>query len=629
MSDIDFEVIGVMSPSMRIRAEEWRAEHNEAWVPLRYNTTLPYACRSCRHLQIIGRLRDGVSAEQAAREVETRTSVMRKQFPAFYPTTGFTAVTSLQDAIVGRSVASSLWIILGVAALVLIAAIANAGSLGLSQLFVRHNELVVRQSLGATPARIAMLLVGESIAQALVASGAGVLLALAATAWLRAHASAFLPRASELAIDPLVVAICAGAAVLSGIVIGLIPALRARRWSLVVNSRGVISTRSSAQKVLVGVNVALSVVLLVGSTLLLRSVRNLFSIPPGFDATNAVSFRMAVESKKYAEPDALLALYERFQSDARQVPGVTSIALTSQLPIAENEDYAGSVAEERAGTGNPGDAPSAQRFAITPGYFATLRIPIVRGRAFTNNEPEPVIILNETAARTLYPDGDAMNKRVRIGGGDNPYRRVVAIVGDVAPGDLGARPVLQAYLPLQDFGPPTEVTGIVRTTGRASDLREAMRRIDPDIPFYRVAALSTLVARSEARRQFVLACLTSFSIVVLVLAMIGVYGLLALFVTSRRRELALRAALGASGAGVFRFVLRQGVQLAGFGILAGLGVSLLLGRFLAAMLYGVRNGDPATLFGVTAMLALATAAACAIPAWRASRIAPEAALRDE
>jgi putative ABC transport system permease protein len=631
MSDSDFEVIGVMPPRTRMTPDEWRTERTDAWVPLRYNTTLEWACRSCRHLRVFGRLRDGVTAEQAAREAETFTATLRRAYPDQYPTHGWVAVDSLQDVVVGRQVASSLWMILGVAGLVLVAAIANAGSLGLSELFVRHNELVVRQSLGATPGRIAAMLVLESVAQALLASIAGAGLAYAAVEWLRANAGAFLPRAADLAVDPVVLAICVGIAVLSGAVIGMLPALRARKWSLVVNNRGLVAGRSRAQQVLVGMNVALSVVLLVGSTLVLRSVRNLFATPAGFDARNALSFRMAVEGERYDDPKVLAALYDRFLAEARQLPGVESIALTSQLPFAENQDNAGITVE--GVTRNAGDAPNAQRFAVTPAYFATLKVPILGGRAFNAGDTaagEPVIVVNETAARMLWPRGSALGKRMRLGGGDDaPWRRVVGIVGNIAPGDLGAEPIGQAYLPLPQFGPPSEVTMVARTMTGAEPLRNVLRRLAPNAPVYKVAALRDLVARSEARRQFVLALLTAFSAVVLALAMIGVYGILSLFVASRRRELALRVALGASAVGVFRLVLSQGLRLAGIAIVAGIAASLVLGRFLAAMLYGVRNGDPATLLTVVAMLAVATTIACALPAWRAARVAPEATLREE
>lgn len=384
---------------------------------------------------------------------------------------------------------------------------------------------------------------------------------------------------------------------------------------------------------LVGINVALSVILLIGTVLVLRSVRNLFATPPGFEAANVISFRIAVAGQQYDDAKLLSALYDRFTREGRQLPGVQSVALTSQLPFAEDQDNAGLTAEERAAEARVGDGPDAQRFAVSADYFQTLLIPILRGRAFTPSDvadSEPVVILNDTAARALWSDGNALGKRVRVAGGEgNPFRRVVGIVGDVAPGDLGARAKPQAYLPIAQFT-TSDVTGIARMTAPdAAPLRALMHRLDPDIAFYRIATLPSLVAGSEARRRFILACLTSFSIVALVLAMIGVYGILSLFVSSRTRELGLRMALGASAAGVFRLVLSQGLRLVGAGLLIGIAASLFLGRFLATILFGVATAEPATLLPVLALLLVASAVACAIPAWRAARVAPDAALRDE
>jgi predicted permease len=632
MSDVEFEVIGVMPPRMRMIDSEWRDQQIDAWVPLRYNTTLESACRSCRHLRIFGRLRPKVTIDQASREIEQLTAPMRRAYPRDYPERGWTAVQSLQDIIVGRSVASSLWIILALAAVVLIAAITNAGSLRLSELFVRQNEIVVRQSLGATPQRIASMLILESTVQAIAASLVGIGIAYAAVTWLRMRAGSFLPRAADLVVDPTVVAICVATAIFSGIAIGLIPAFRARRWSLIATGRGVVSSRSSAQMLLVGINVALSVILLVGTVLVLRSVRNLFATPPGFETANVISFRVAVAGQRYDDAKVLFGLYDRFINEGQQLPGVQSVALTSQLPFAEDQDNAGLTPEDRAATAKPGDFPDAQRFAVTADYFKTLRIPLLRGRAFTradSADSEPVVILNDTAARALWTNGNALDQRVRVAGQGNPFRRVVGIVGDVAPGDLGARAKAQAYLPIAQFA-PTDVTGIARMTAPdPAPLRALMHRLDPDVAFYRIATLPSLVAGSEARRRFILACLTSFSIVALLLAMIGIYGILSLFVTSRTRELALRMALGASATGVFRLVLSQGLRLVGAGLLIGVAASLFLGRFLATILFGVATADPATLLPVLALLLGASAIACAIPAWRAARVAPDAALRDE
>ena len=634
LSDLPHEVIGVMPPRTRLLAMEWRGERTDAWVALRYNTTLDWACRSCRHLFIVGRLRDGVTADQAARETETLTAALRRAYPDFYSSRSRVEVKSLKESVVGRQVRSSLWIVLAISLIVLLAAISNAAGLRLSELFRRQNEIAVRQSLGATPRTVALMLVGESLAQSIVASIAGIGLASLAIRWLRARAGAFLPRSADLAMDPAVAAIAAGIAIIAGILIGLVPAMRARRWSLRAEGRGIVSSRAAALRLLVGVNVALSVVLLAGSALLLRSVRNLFSMSSGLDPQHVVSFRMSVGTNQYEDPVKLFGLWDRFVAEAKTTPGLESIALTTQLPFAENNDNAGLHAEDRIGKEVPGEAPSGQRFAVTPDYFSALRIPIRRGRAFTNadiTKSEPVAILNETAARMLWPNGDALDKRVSLGGagGDNPYRRVVGIVGDVAPGDLGAAPMAQAYLPLTQFYASTDVTGVARTRGDVAAIRDVMRRLDPEVAFYRVRDLSTLVKESETRRTFILACLSAFSIVAVALAMIGVYGMLSLLVSSRTRELGLRLALGSTNSGVFRFVLSQGMRVIGAALVAGIAASFFLGRLLESLLFGVPNGDPMTLASVAVLLGAAAFLASAMPAWRAARLSPMRALHEE
>jgi putative ABC transport system permease protein len=633
MSDVPFEVIGVMPPRTRLLATEWRGERVDAWVPLRYNTSLEWACRSCRHLYVVGRLRNGVTADQAARETELLTAAMRRAYPDAYSSGSWVAVKSLYEAVVGKQVRSSLWIVLAVSLIVLLAAISNAAGLRWTELFRRQNEISVRQSLGATPMRLAALLVGESLAQSLVASVAGIGLAMLAIRWLRAHAFAFLPRSADLAMDPLVAAVAAGIAIVSGILIGLVPGIRARRWSLRMEGRGVVSSRASALRLLVGVNVALSVVLVAGSMLMLRSVRNLFATPPGVDMRNVVSFRVSVGTNQYDDEAKLHGLYDHFLAQAKETPGVESAALTTQLPFAENNDNAGLLAEDRAGRGPSGDSPNAQRFAVSPDYFAALRIPLRRGRAFNtadNAGSEPVVILNETAARTLWPGGDALGRRVRIGGGDgNPFRRVVGVTGDVAPGDLGAPLKPQVYLPLPQFPGATEVTGVARTATGGAPLRELMRRLDPDVAFYRIRNLSELIDESESRRMFLLSCLSAFSAVAVALAMIGVYGMLSLLVSSRTRELGLRLALGSTNARVFRFVMSQGLRVIGGAVVAGVVASFFLGRLLQSLLFGVANGDPLTLMSVVAILGTATLLAAALPALRAARVSPMRALHEE
>ncbi|HJQ41037.1 MAG TPA: ABC transporter permease [Thermoanaerobaculia bacterium] len=632
ISDIPMEVIGVMPPRTRILEGEWRGQPADAWITLRYNTTLSYSCRGCRHLRVFGRLRDGVTIDQATREAETFTAGLRKAYPNDYSSKSYVAVQSLHDMIVGRQVTSSLWIVFAVAVMVLLAAVSNAAGLRLSELFIRQKEIVVRQSLGATPARLATMLIAESLIQASLASLLGFGIAVAGIRWLRAHSAEFLPRAMDLAIDPAVVATCIAIALLSGALIGWIPAWRARNWATRAEGRGIVSSRAATLRILVGVNVALSVVLLAGSALLLRSVRNLFSTPPGFQATNVVSFRIALGSNRHNDYAVQLALHERFMTQATQLPGVQSIAMSSQVPFAENNDNASMTREEDRNQPN-GDAPDAQRFAISPGYFDTLRVPILRGRAFNaadRTKSEPVLILNQTAARVLFGNGDALGRRVQIGGGDdNPFRRVVGVVPDIQPGDLGAPAMAQAYLPLTQFGDASEETVVARTTGDVMELRELLRRIDPDVAVYKINKLDSLVTASEARRTFILTCIAAFSAVAVALAMIGVYGMLSLMVSSRTRELGLRLALGSTNAGVFRFVVAQALRVVVFALFVGVMASLFLGRLLQSLLYGVANGDPMTIATVIALLATATFIAAAPPAVRAARVSPMRALHEE
>jgi len=396
--------------------------------------------------------------------------------------------------------------------------------------------------------------------------------------------------------------------------------------------RGIVSSRAATLRILVGVNVALSVVLLAGSALLLRSVRNLFAAPRGFQSKSVSTFRLSIGSNRQSEIAQQVALYDRFSEQAMRQPGVDAIAFTTQLPFAENNDNAGMTVEGRV-SATPGDAPSAQRFAISADYFRALMIPILRGRAFNaqdTQKSEPVTILNQTAARMLFGNGDALDHRVQLGGGDgNPFRRVVGVVADVAPGDLGAPATAQAYLPLAQFYDASEVTGIARTSGNVMALRDLMRRIDPDVAFYRISKLDSLVHESEARRTFILTCIASFSIVTLLLAMIGIYGMLSLMVSSRTREIGVRIALGSTNAGVARFVASSALRIVAIALSFGLAASVLLGRFLSALLFGVANGDPVTLAVVAALLASASLAACAIPAFRAARIEPIRALHEE
>lgn len=627
------EVIGVMPPGTRIREGEWRGSGADAWVPLRYASGQPRACRSCRHIRVYGRLADGASLESASREIEALTDSFRRQYPEDYPPHGFTRLVPLREAIVGRMVTGSLWILLAVAAMVLIIAMANAGNLALAGFLRRRNELAIRRSLGASRGRIVRQILGETLFQALVASAIGVPLAAAAIGWIRASAGVNLPRAADLRLDWGIAGIAVLLALVSGLVTGMIPAWRTGAW--LRHGTRVSDDQGKTRAVLVGTNIALSFILVSASVLLLRSVTNLFSIDPGFEPAGVLTFQAWPGSERWDEPQEALALYDRLIADLSALPGVSVAAITTQLPFAGNTDNASLHAEDRPDELSSA-APDAHRFGVTPGYLEAIRLPLQRGRFFTRDDTsgsEPVVVLNETAARVLWPDADPIGRRVRVAGGDdNPFRTVVGIVGDVRHGDLGADVWPQAYVPLSQF-PWGPFIAVVRTSGSPESLiapsREVVRRIDPEIPIYSVTTLESLVAGSEALRKFLLALLGAFALVAVALSMIGIYGILAFAVASRRREVGIRMALGATASRVVGLVLSQGMTIVVLALLVGLAGAVAAGRFLESLLFGVTSRDLATLALTFAGLAFSALLASMIPAWRASRVDPNQALREE
>lgn len=629
------EVIGVMPGRTRIRESEWQGAPVDAWVALKYSASLPRACRGCRHLRAYARLAESATLESAAREVEAFTDALRTRYPDEYPRNGFVRLVSLQDSIVGRPAERALWILLGVAALVLLVAIANAANLALAQLVQRRDEIAIRRSLGASAGRIVRLVTGEVLLQAIAASVAGVALAAGAIGWIRLQAGGNLPRSGDLSLDWRVAATAVAIALASGFAIGLVPAWRAGRWLRQGSGARVVDERGKGRTLLVGVSVALSCVLLSSTLLLLRSVTNLFSIDPGFDPRNVLTFQAYPGGEKYDEHASTLAFYDQIVSELEASPGVETVALTTQLPFAGNTDNAGLVPEDRPELSGA-DAPDAHRFGVTPGYLEAMRLPLRKGRFFTAADTtgsEPVVVLNETAARTLWPGEDPIGKRVRVAGGeDNPFRTVIGIVGDVHHGELGAPFWPQAYVPMSQF-PWGPFVVVIRTAhapeGAIGTAREVMRGLDPDVPVFAIATLDSLVSGSEATRTFILGLLGGFSAVAVALGMIGVYGVLSFAVASRRREVGVRIALGATAGRVFRLIVGEGMRMVLIALTAGLVAALTFGRLLEGFLHGVTSRDPIALGGTVALLALAALAASALPGWRAARMDAAEALKQE
>jgi putative ABC transport system permease protein len=384
------------------------------------------------------------------------------------------------------------------------------------------------------------------------------------------------------------------------------------------------------------VNLAVALVLLAGAGLMLRSVGRLLAVSPGFESAGVMTAQFSLVGQAYREDAAVYAFIQGLVDRVRALPGVEAAAIAGQIPMGGNRDGFGIYIEGLV-PANPAEAPSAERYSVTPEYFEVMRIPLLRGRLIERRdtpESEPVMLVSETAARTLFEGQDPIGRRVRVGGApDAPWRTIVGIVGDVSHVEVTEQPRPQMYLPQSQFTDSFLVlTARVSTDDPAAlvpGIRHALREMDPAVALHTVATLDSLLAQSTASRRFVMWLLAGFALVSLLLAAIGLYGVIAYTVASRTREVGVRIALGATKAHVFRLVLGSGAGTVTIGLFGGLVAAMLLTRFLEGQLYGVAPLDPVALAGAVGVLGLVAAAAHIVPIRRALRVDPTIALRDD
>jgi predicted permease len=430
---------------------------------------------------------------------------------------------------------------------------------------------------------------------------------------------------------------------LVGVVVGLVPALqgtnRDLRGGMQSGARATSGTSHTLRRSLVVVEVALALVLLVGTGLMLRSLSRLFSVAPGFDASHTLTMQVDAAGHRYDSDTATYLFFEEALERVRALPGITNAAFTSQLPMSGDLDGYGveweSVPESHA------DLSSALRYAVTPDWFHAMRIPLRSGRLLGDEDrpgaPE-AIVMSESLARRVFPGTDPIGQRLRVGPeiGDTtrPWGTVVGVVGDVTQTSLALGADDAFYVAMGQWPWVDQVQSlVVRTAGDPASLAPAVERaiwsVDRNVPIIRVATMDDLLARSEARRHFVLLVFETFALAALALAVIGIYGVLAGSVAERMRELGVRAVLGATPASLRALVLRQGMTLTIIGTAIGIGVAALATRAITSLLFGVSRLDPVTYLGVIALLLGVSAIACWVPAWRASRVDPAVTMRGE
>jgi putative ABC transport system permease protein len=620
-------VVGVMPPGFQFPTAE-----AEIWVPLGLNPADP-GNRGSHFLDVVARLKPGVTLEQAQAEMDAIAGRLEQEYPV---NTGHGVnLFHLFDETVGN-IRPALIVLLAAVGFVLLIACANVASLLLSRAAARRKEMAIRAALGASRMRLIRLMLAESLLLAAAGGAAGLLVAVWGVDGLIAISPADTPRLDEIRIDSRVLIFTSAVTLLTGIVFGLIPALQASRTemtdSLKEGGRALGSIRNRARSFLVISEVALSLLLLVGAGLTINSFIRLSSLDPGFDSDNVLTMMLNLPGSKYREPHQQVAFMQRVTSDLGEIPGIESTGLVIILPFGGGSGSRYFQIEGRPPQ-PPGQGLNANFNLSGPGYFRTLGIPLLRGRDFTDQDtrdkPE-VAIINAEMARQFWPDEDPLGKRIRIG--DSPWRTIIGVVGDTRQSKLDVGPRQEMFYPMLQ-SPSLFMTLTVRTSGEPKEyisaVRDRVMSLDADLPLYSIRTMNERLAESVAPQRFTLLLMSIFAIVAIALAAIGIYGVMSYNIAQRTHEIGIRMAIGAKTSDVLKMFVRQGMVLAASGMAIGLGAALALTRLMTSLLYGVSVRDPLTFFIVILLLAIVALAACYIPARRAMKVDPMVALRYE
>jgi macrolide transport system ATP-binding/permease protein len=590
------------------------------------------------NLFVVGRLKPGITSAQAESALRAITLQLGKEYPKENEGRGVRLLTpGLFIPDIRNSIISFSGVLMGVVGLVLLLACINLANLLLARATERRKELAIRLAVGASRARLVRQLVTESVLLSLGGGLGGLLLA----AWINSLvASIKLPTdialVFDLHLDWRVLAFALTVSLATGIFFSLLPALQSSKPELVPALKDEASMagfrRSRLRNALVIVQVALSLVLLVCAGLVVRSLQVAQRTRPGFNPENAVALSFDLGLQGYTEEKGR-AFHRQLIERTQSLAGVRSVALTSVVPLTLDYSYSTIYVEGQSTTGSS-NLPLAVPNKISPNYFRTMEIPL-RGRDFTdrdNKDESRVAIVNETFARRFFPVGDAIGRRFNFSGPDKPYWEVIGVAGDGKYNSLGEDPKAAFYRPLlRDYS--TNATLVARTVGdpqfALAALRDELQRLDPTLPLYDVQTLTDHMSVPLFPFRMAATVLGSFGALAIVLAAIGIYGVMSYVVAGRTREIGVRIALGAARRDVLLLIVRQGMMLAVIGLGIGLLIAFGVAQLLAKLLFGVSPVDPLTFAGVSMLLALVAALACYVPARRATKVDPLVALRYE
>jgi len=606
----------------------------EFWRPLALDPA--NATRGGHYLGVVARMKPGVTVEQAQVQMRSLAERLARQYPA--DSAGESArVVALQEQVVGAIRPALLMLFAAVGVVVLIVC-ANVANLLLVRASVREKEMAIRAALGASRQRLLVQVFSESLVLALVGGGLGVLLGYLAIAPIKSLSAGSVPRVADVGLDGRVLAFAAVASMLTGVLFGLGPAWQATRTgvSAVLKQGGRSSATSGSRWVRSGLlvaEVALSIILLTGATLLLRSFAKVTNVDPGFNPDPVLAFQVSLPAVAYKEDPQRLAFYDALLGGLESQAGVESAGLVQTLPM--RGDYRLSFGFPSRPPYPPGQEPSAYYRSISSHYFEALSIPIVLGRAFTPQDSassQPVAIVDTAFARAYFPGQSPVGQQLRIDNGNGKASTIVGVVGDVRYSGLDVTAGPTMYGPYgQDVFSTTWV--VVRSKGapaaESATAREVLHHLDASLPAYAMSPLATIVSDSVGQRRFSMLLLGVFAIVALFLAAVGLYGVVAYSVSLRTREIGLRMAIGARPGDVLGMVVGGGMKLALAGVVLGSSAAVLLARLVQTMLFDVSPSDPAS-YALTAVALLVVAAvACYVPARRAMRVDPVVALQTE
>jgi len=650
-----YTVVGVMPGGVEFpkRGPQFNGTPAEVFLPLVFNPFERQARGMFYNHSVIGRLKDGVSVDQATRDTAALAARIMDNYPAQLRNSGMTlqiAATPLLEEISGQ-VRRPLLILLGAVGLVLFVACANVANLFLGRAVARRREMGVRVALGASRHRLFQMLLVESLLLALASGAAGLLIANWALRAVPAVLTESLPGVSDVSLDSRVVAFTMGLSIATALFFGLVPMIAGMKRELTDTLReGARSAGGRRQHRLQGglvvVSVALAFVLLVASGLLIRSFNNLMNAESGIHALNVLSLEVSLPHAGYNQAPRVRSFYQTVQERITAIPGVKAGVVTTDLPLRADGERRAFFPEDADPSG--GIPPSIALTWAHGDYFSTFGIPLIRGRNFTTEEQMEnrlVVIVSKNLADRYWPGEDPIGKRLKWGlsTSPGPWQTVVGVAGDVVDGPLGSDPVIHVYSPYsetadQGLASPigglwrnmkVAVNGDVDAASLTTSVRAAIAAVDPALAIANVTTMREVVRELSAPQRFSATVLTAFAAGALLLAGIGLFGVLAFGVAQRTREIGVRVALGAARSEVVGLILKQGMLLVAVGLVIGLAGSLAATRVMRSLLYETDVYDPVTFVVVPLLLAVVSLAACYVPARRAAIVDPMVTLRSE